>query len=102
MTRDTAEIDPDDQASWWNAEERELYLFDSVAYALVTRRDGERWISLGVLPEYRGKGLGTRIYQLFRDINAEIRADNPASLRAAEKAGYEVVSAGEEIVVMRR
>ena len=102
MTRDTAEIDPDDQASWWDAEERELYLFDSVAYALITERNGETWISLGVLPEHRGKGIGTRIYQLFPHANAEIRVDNVASRRAAQKAGFWIVSEREGVLVMRR
>lgn len=102
MTRDTREIDPDDQASWWDAAERDLYLFDSVAYALITERDGETWISLGVLPEHRGKGIGTRIYQLFPTTTAEIRADNIASRNAAEKAGFKIVSETEDLVVMRK
>lgn len=101
MTRDTREIDPDDQVSWWNAAERELYLFDGVAYALLTQREGETWISLGVLPEHRGKGLGTRIYRLFPTAHAEIRADNAASRRAAEKAGYMLIEDRGKTVVMR-
>ena len=101
MTHDTGEIAPDDQVSWWQAAERELYLFDGVAYALLTERDGETWISLGVLPEHRGRGIGTRIYQLFPTALAEIRKDNQASRRAAEKAGHKIVSETKDLVVMQ-
>lgn len=103
MTYDTHEIGTDEQESWWNAGERDLYLFDNVAYALITERDGKKWISLGVLPEHRGKGLGTRIYEfLSQNVFAEIRTDNVASRRSAEKAGYRVVSESEGLVVMRK
>ena len=102
MTRDTGHIGAAQQWAWWNCAPRELYLFDDVAYALVTERDGREWISLGVLPDQRGRGIGTAIYQLFRDVSAEIRADNIASRRAAEKAGYAVISQADGLVVMHR
>ena len=102
MTRDTRHIGSAQQWSWWNAAPRELYLCDDVAYALITERDGRKWISLGVLPDERGRGIGTAIYQLFRDVFAEIRSDNHASRRAAEKAGYTLVSDDGEVVVMQR
>ena len=101
MTHDTKHIGSAQQWAWWNSAPRELYLFDSVAYALLTQRDGETWISLGVLPEHRGKGIGTRIYRLFPKALAEIRKDNLASRRAAEKAGHKIVSETKDLVVMQ-
>ena len=101
MTHYTCYIGPGEQYAWWQREDPELWLFDDVAYALISRRNLRRWISLGVLPEARGKGLGTRIYSSFDDIWAEIRSDNVASRRAAEKAGYKLMSEGGGLVVMR-
>ncbi len=101
MTGDRHEIGPAEQLFWWRDEPRRLWLFDDVGYAYLSEREGRTWISLGVLPEYRGLGLGSHIYSLFPDVWAEIRADNKASRRAAEKAGYELVSEDGDLVLMR-
>jgi GNAT superfamily N-acetyltransferase len=99
MTRDTREITPGMQAAWWRPE-HELWLFDGVGYALLSEREVKTWISLGLLPEARGRGLGTRIYRHFTGVWAEIRSDNIASRRAAEKAGYVLSSDDGERAVM--
>ena len=101
MTYHTKHIGAAEQYAWWRREDPELWLFDDVGYALISRRNLRRCISLGVLPEARGKGLGTRIYSSFDDVWAEIRSDNVASRRAAEKAGYKLMSEGDGLVVMR-
>ena len=101
MTHHTQYIGPAEQSAWWHREDPELWLFDYLGYAHISRRNLRRWISLGVLPEARGKGLGTRIYSSFDDVWAEIRSDNVASRRAAEKAGYKLMSEGDGLVVMR-
>ena len=100
MTHYTCYIGPGEQYAWWQREDPELWLFDYLGYALISRRNLRRWISLGVLPEARGKGLGTRIYSSFDDVWAEIRSDNIASRRAAEKAGYAFVEEMDGVVVM--
>lgn len=100
MTRDRRYIDAEQQRKWWEAVPRDLWLFDGAAYALITERDRRRWISLGVAREHRGKGLGTAIYAHFPGVWAEIRRDNAASLRAAEKAGYVVEREQGRVVVM--
>ena len=100
MTHHTKYIGYAEQYAWWQREDPELWLFDDVAYALISRRNLRRWISLGVLPEARGKGLGTRIYSSFDDVWAEIRSDNIASRRAADKAGYTLIEEMDGVVVM--
>ena len=101
MTGHTRWISPAEQIAWWESEDKDLWIFNEVAYGLLTEREGKTWISLGILPEHRGKGLGTEIYRRFPGVYAEIRADNVASRRAAEQAGYELIADGEEVVVMR-
>lgn len=101
MTRDTEHISCEQQQEWWAAEPRDLWLFDNVAYALLTKREGKTWISLGIFPYCRGSGLGTRIYAHFPGVWAEIQAHNLASIHAAEKAGYEMCSNDGRLVVMR-
>lgn len=54
-----------------------------------------RWITLGLLPEHRGKGYGVKVYEaligLRGELYAEIGNDNIASRKAAIKAGYKYI-----------
>ena len=105
MTYRTAEITPEEQASWWSSAKREAYLFDDVAFAYVSRRHKKTFITLGILPEARGKGLGTQVYRfvaaLHPEVWAEVRHDNEPSINAAIKAGFETVLVDGNRVVMR-
>lgn len=56
------------------------------------------WIGLVVNPRLRGSGYGTRILEQFKstklaqavkELRGGIEADNPASIRCFEKAGFE-------------
>lgn len=112
MTRDTAEITPEQQQAWWSARDPETclpFLFGQdgadVGYGML-RLDGDRWwVSLAVAPEHRGKGHGTAIYRWLLPIVpapvwAEILTTNGASLRAASRAGFAPVDVQENIVTM--
>jgi RimJ/RimL family protein N-acetyltransferase len=66
-------------------------------------REGKTVISINLGPEHRGRNLGSLVIwlacrKLFRDtgvkkIRALIKPDNPASVRAFEKAGFGQVGA---------
>ncbi len=70
------------------------------------KQPGEAEININLAPECRGRGYGTALIQeasehLFqhhpavRVIYAKVKPDNPASLRAFEKAGYHHFADGE-------
>lgn len=100
MTGSTEEITTEAQARFWSGHDPErlqAYLFagGDGAGVLSLRADGRWWITLMVDPAKRGHGIGTEIYRLLSlaqplggVIHAQIRPDNFASIRAAEKAGY--------------
>lgn len=91
MTRHKKYITKAQQQKWWDAEPRRAYLYGDVAFAYIKREAGRNYITLGVHKKARGQGIGTLIYRTFRPCFAEINADNEASIRAAEKAGYRPV-----------
>ncbi len=67
---------------------------DPQGYGMLLRcGDGRLWVVVAVSPEARGHGLGTDIYRALvqatsEPIYAAIHADNAASRRASERAGY--------------
>lgn len=84
--------------------QRRIYLFlakDQVLGKIHLRFDGEKiWLSdIGILPEFQGQGLGTKMFQslfaLFQDHkNAEfylnVHALNPQALALYERLGFVV------------
>jgi len=104
MTHNQAKLRWAEQVIWFTEKPRDIWVweqdYDVVGYAYLSDRDGKTWISLAVHPDHQGQGIGTCIYARFFDVWAEIRTDNIASLRAAEKAGYTVVHSDDEKVVM--
>lgn len=62
-------------------------------------------ISINVMPEVRGKGLGTNVLkeaqhwvrqQGFDDLYAEVKVENAASRKAFESAGFHLIEEGEK------
>lgn len=105
FTRSTEFIEPQQQIVWFMSTPRDLWVAEVngevVGFALLDHRsNGTTWISLGVDPDIQAKGVGTAIYREFPSF-AEIRSDNIASRRAAEKAGYVLVREDGDKVVMR-
>lgn len=106
MTAHTDEISREQQAAWWaslrpNDWRIWLYWDDQrpVGFGLLRRREGRWWATLGLTEGERSKGVGTAIYaDLARwaggPVWIEVRRDNPASRRAAEKAGFRLVEQG--------
>ena len=101
MTGHPAEITPAEQAAWWASEERRawrIWLFEDawgtpVGFGLIRPVGGRWWATLGLLPEWRGRGHGTAIYrhliaQCPGDLHIDVLLTNVASARAAERAGF--------------
>jgi len=101
MTHHRQAISKEQQANWWAEQPRRAWLLGKIGFVLITRRQGRNWISLGISPKARRQGWGTLLYRTFRPCYAEIKADNLASIRSAEKAGYRIVSEDENLVVMK-
>lgn len=103
MTRDTSLVHPHDSEVWWASAPNAWILDDDepVGYAVLREDNHQLLISLAVAPEHQGKGYGTHIYRhFFPLVHAEIWEWNIASRRAAEKAGYRVLSEADGKVVM--
>lgn len=104
MTGHTKLITKAQQAKWWSAEPRRAWIYldkgEPVAFVYIRRQDGMNWITLGVTKKARGQGLGTLLYHVHAPCAAEMLVDNLASIRAAQKAGYQVVKSDDEKVVM--
>jgi RimJ/RimL family protein N-acetyltransferase len=104
MTHRREEISEAEQLVWWqsvggNPKWRIWLVYvpgwdDAVGFVML-RKVLIRWfVTLGLRPWLRGQGIGTELYRAMRsvcegDVQAVIRTDNVASIRAAEKAGYE-------------
>ena len=101
MTGDNREIGRADQAAWWRSEARHrnaIWLFapaysKPVGFGLFRMEDGRWWATLGLLPEWRGRGHGVDIYRHLiahcpGDLWIRVLLTNPGSARAAEKAGF--------------
>ena len=113
MTRDTAEITPEQQDKWWKARgvaAGNVWLFresaTDVGYGLLRRdADGRLWCSLAVLKAHQGRGHGAAIYRWLalavgETVWAEILADNTPSLRAAFRAGFSLMYAADRVAVL--
>lgn len=107
MTEHIDELSANEQIVWFSEAPRCLWVWEDedeiVGYAYISQRgdDHQLWISLAVHPDHQGKGIGTRIYRHFVPlVYAEIWRHNTASRKAAEKAGYRVLSENDTKVVM--
>lgn len=102
MTRDQRPITVEQQRAWWarRAPELRAYLFTvgskPVGFGIIRQDVGRWWLTLGVDPGNRGRGIGTAIYRFLVEHSPEppwieVRSDNIASLRAAARAGFQVL-----------
>lgn len=117
MTRHTKEIGELEQRTWWrdhDPERLQAFLFynvDGLVGAGLLRKmeseaDLRTWVTVMVKAKYRGKGIGKKIYMMLTcaslvPVWAEIRCDNAPSLMAAERAGFETVASGENVLMVK-
>jgi len=83
-----------------------LLIGDNQGYGYVNDETYE--LSIAVLPEYRGQGIGTRLLaHLFeseygeRPMSLSVSVDNPA-VRLYQRFGFEVVSQNDASITMTR
>ena len=115
MTHDTRDIDPATQVAWFAALDRdEMKPFvlrvggAPVGYGLVRRMAARWWLSGGLLPPWRGRGYGQRLFGALAAVAGtpcwlDVRRDNAAARHTYETLGFQVVNGGEHDpgVVMR-
>ena len=65
MTRDQRTISAEQQETWFAIlpDNVQLYLLDDVGYGLVRTDESGSWLSGGLLPEARGRGLGEALFR---------------------------------------
>jgi GNAT superfamily N-acetyltransferase len=113
MTNNTAFISSEDQHRWFligDRDNRQLYLYydnyDSpVGFGYLQVKSNKTWATLAVYKEYHNTGYGTKIYQHLASLSEiwiEIFSDNRSSLVAALKAGFEIQSMNDKIIVLRK
>lgn len=119
MSATTHEIAPAEHAAWLDRvlsdPGRELLVAQRGGVALASvrfdRDNAAAEISVVVAPEHRGAGVGTRILREATELQlaartqlerivARVRPDNPASLRAFARAGYEQTYADGDWLVL--
>lgn len=111
MTGNNDIITPEQQKDWWEMEGKYLtsvlFYFDDIlsGFGMLRTRDTKTWITLAVLPDLRGKGVGTSIYKVMSDMAdddvwAEIKSNNAASITAASRAGFTVYKQDYDKVIM--
>ena len=82
-----------------------LFSASNPGYGFVDERTPE--LSIAVLPEYRGQGLGTRLLEAltlaarghYRAVSLSVSRGNPAE-RLYRRAGFEVAAEGELSITM--
>lgn len=124
MTRSTDEITPEQQITWWATLDRakmQPFVFvvlvpevddgslcseQVVGYGLVREEDGRSWVTGGLLPEWRGQGLGTELFHfLMQHVRMapcwlEVREDNLAAQRIYTGLGFIESSKRDGIITM--
>lgn len=112
MTRDTRELQPEDQLGWWSAPGRGtpfLYLVEGrpAGFGLITHEDGRNWLTGGLHPDYRGQGYGKQLFQhLLQECGGaawlEVRETNTAALGLYRSLGFRERMSSHGIMTMER
>lgn len=117
MTHDQREITPDGQEKWWGSLDHGLYRLFLLSCAQtpvgfgVLRTEEEVWLTGGLLPDWRGKGLGTELFKnlcqeaadlSYPEVWLDAFGSNERAVRVYEKLGFVRQSEQEGVVIMKR
>jgi ribosomal protein S18 acetylase RimI-like enzyme len=111
MTRNTEEISEEQQRDWWAKRDPtiRLVLFgvgaDEVGYGLLRTEHERPWLSGGLSPEWRGRGLGE---QLFRALSCaagmpcmlEVLESNARAHKIYERIGFRELRRDGRVITM--
>lgn len=61
-----------------------------IGYLRTESKTFDNWISIGLLPDNRNKGLGKKILKDIKQGNCSISLTNPQSLHAFVKSGWKI------------
>lgn len=120
MTRNTSEISTEQQALWYSNLDRttnKIYLLHEIhcgvaatviGYAYLRIEDGCVLLSGGLLPDDRGKGHGTVLFEYLVDnakkfnkpIKLEVLKSNMKAFSIYNKIGFRVVSDDGKVITM--
>jgi spore coat polysaccharide biosynthesis protein SpsF (cytidylyltransferase family)/RimJ/RimL family protein N-acetyltransferase len=114
-----AEVPPEEHSRWFEESlarpDRRIYIVqaDGVDAGVVRLdvKNGEATVNINVAPEWRGQGIGTRALRALsreafgplalNQLSARVKADNTASRRAFERAGFRPVDEGDPLTFVR-
>lgn len=117
MTKDTNKIKVREQLEWWyNYNKNKNYIWCYIAkvnnlpvgYGLVRCIDFDLWISGGLIPEARGKGLGKKIFQGMIDkfinwsLYLEVLESNKVAYKLYKKLGFKEIKKEGNVITMVR
>jgi RimJ/RimL family protein N-acetyltransferase len=90
--------------TWLATGNKRLYIAEVDGVPVGTMREAQGTLSWTIAPEHRGKGLGSLMLKSFIEsqrgrLKAEIKPENVASIRMAQKAGMEQVGEHDGLLV---
>ena len=115
MTRDTHEISEQEQLHWWCARKPDLRLFlfrlgdKDVGYGLTREEEGALVVSGGLLPDYRGFGVGHALFRLLvltghprgrYTCRLEVQEDNLPARTVYEAIGFREMRHEDHVITM--
>lgn len=122
MTHDKKHLSIEKQLAWYNHSYKhnnrigELFGFigrveqEPIAYGLVSKRQGNYWVSGGVHEVYRGQGYGEAMFRhlggfilgtLEEPAYLDVLNTNEPAIELYKKLGYQAINQTDHLTVMR-
>ncbi len=113
MTRHCDEISSQQQREWWanlNHDINWAYLLCEqgmpAGYGLIRWVEGEPWLTGGLLPEFRDRGLGRHLFTRLKEMAGpvsylEVRTDNDRAHALYCSLGFRELKQDSKIITMR-
>ena len=118
MTRDTSEITKEQQEIWFKtaSQKYQLYLLylleygvivNPVGYGLIRSEPTEYLLTGGLLPEYRGRGIGQKLFEFLAEnskkdkpLRLEVLKNNTSAFSVYKKLGFITTYDNDKLVCM--